>query len=57
MKQMGRPGMAIWQKAEILHRWRKGESLSNIGRAIGKPPGTIFGVLKLYGGITPPTSS
>ncbi len=32
MKQMGRPGMAEWQKSEIWHCWRKGESLSGIGR-------------------------
>ncbi len=37
MKQMDRSGMAEWQKSEIWRRWRKGESLSGIGRAIGIP--------------------
>ncbi len=50
---MGRPGMSIGQKSEVWHRWRRGESLSEIGRAVGKHPGSVFGVLKRSGGITP----
>jgi IS30 family transposase len=53
MAQKGRPGMSDAQKSEVWSRWRKGESFSEIGRAVGKAPGSIYGVLKLYGGITP----
>ena len=52
MTQMGRPGMSSGQKQEVWHRLRNGESLSEIGRAVGKHPGSIFGVLKLHGGIS-----
>lgn len=50
---MGRPGLSISQKSEVWLRWRRGESLSEIGRAVGKHPGSIFVLLKLTGGITP----
>jgi len=42
------------QKDELWHRWRKGESLSDIGRALGKFPASVFGVLRLHGGFSPP---
>ena len=45
--------MTAGQKAVVWQRWRDGESLSDIGRAIGKHPGSVFGVLKLNGGIVP----
>jgi transposase, IS30 family len=53
MAQMGRPGLSAWQKDQVWQRWRKGESFSEISRAVGRAPGSIFGVLKLNGGITP----
>lgn len=53
MVQRGRPGLSVGQKDEVWHRWRKGESYSEIARAVGKAPGSIFGVLQLNGGITP----
>lgn len=56
MAQMGRPGMSAGQKHEVWRRWRKGESLSEIARAVGKHPGSVFGVLKLHGGISPKIS-
>jgi hypothetical protein len=54
MARLGRPGMTDAQKAEIWRRWRNGGSLSDIGRAAGKFPALIFGLLRLHGGITPP---
>lgn len=42
------------QKDEIWRRWRTGESLSDIGCAVGKFHASIFGLLRLYGGFTPP---
>lgn len=53
MAQMGRPGLSQAQKTEVWRRWRSGESLSDIGRAIAKHPASVFGVLKLHGGIAP----
>lgn len=51
MAQMGRPGLSATQKAELWQRWNQGESLSEIGRALGKHAGSVFGVLKGNGGI------
>ena len=54
MAQRGRPDLSAGQKEEVWHRWRIGESYSEIGRAVGKAPGSIYGILQLNGGITPP---
>ena len=35
MARLGRPGLSATQKAELWRRWKKGESLSDIGRALG----------------------
>lgn len=54
MVQMGRPGLTTAQKAELWERWKRGESLSDIGRMLGKHSASVFGVLKTNGGISPP---
>ena len=54
MAQMGRPGLSPHRKAELWKRWRAGESVSDIARALEKNVGSIFGVLRLRGGIAPP---
>ena len=54
MAQMGRPGLSPRRKAELWKRWRAGESVSDIARALEKNVGSIFGVLRLRGGIGPP---
>ena len=54
MAQMGRPGLSAAQKTELWRRWKSGQSLSDIGRALGKHAGSVFGVLKLNGGIYQP---
>lgn len=51
--RMGRPGMSDEMKADLWRRWRSGESISVISRGIGKPPGSVFTVLKHHGGIAP----
>lgn len=53
MAQMGRPGLCAALKAELWRRWRIGESLSDIGRALGKHPGSIHGIIASNGGIVP----
>ena len=54
MAQMGRPGLSSQQKRELWVRWKAGQSLSDIGRGLGKHAGSIFGVLLSKGGIAPP---
>ncbi len=54
MGRVGRPGMSPEQKADVWARWKRGESLSDIGRALGKVPGSIHHVVSAQGGITPP---
>jgi IS30 family transposase len=53
MAQMGRPGLSASQKADLWRRWKKGESHSDIGRALGKHAGSIHCVIRLRGGIAP----
>jgi hypothetical protein len=43
MAQMGRPGLSRQQKQELWARWKAGQSLSDIGRSLGKHAGSIFG--------------
>jgi transposase len=59
MARLGRPGLTDDQKTELWRRWHAGgrwhagEGYSDIGRAIGKFPASIFGVLRLFGGYEP----
>src|SRR5687767_8381991 len=53
MAHMGRPGLSAAQKAELWHRWKDGQSLSEIGQALGKHAGSIHGVVSANGGLTP----
>jgi len=55
MAQRGRPGLSAEQKRELWSRWKAGESLSEIGRALGKQPGSIHGVVASNGGYVPAT--
>lgn len=54
MGHMGRPGLSAAQKADLWQRWKQGQSLSEIGRALSKHAGSIHGVLSSNGGFTPP---
>jgi len=53
MAQMGRPGLSAERKAELWERWKNGQSLSEIGNALGKHAASIFGVVARRGGIAP----
>ena len=55
MMQMGRLGLSPEQKQELWRRWKDGQSLTEIGIALGKHAGSIHGVLSSNGGITPRT--
>ena len=50
---MGQRGMPEELRAQIWRRWKQGESLSEIGRALGRDPGTIFSMLHRRGGFAP----
>jgi hypothetical protein len=51
---LGPPGLSAVRKKDLWDRWKAGESISDIARALEKPPGSIHGVLKATGGIAPP---
>lgn len=53
MGRIGRPGLSDAQKLDLWRRWKAGESLSEIARGLGKHPGSIYGVLAIYGGVVP----
>ncbi len=53
MAQMGRPGLSAVQKTELWQRWKAGQSLSDIGRALGKHAGSVHGVVSSNGGFVP----
>ena len=56
MARLGRPrGLsAAGKKKEVWKRWRAGESISDIARALQKPPGSIHGMIEATGGFSPP---
>lgn len=54
MPRTGRPGLSRRQKEDLWERWKKGDSFSDIALALGKAPGSVFGVLRLRGGIYAP---
>ncbi len=53
MPRTGRPGLSAAQKSELWTRWKNGESLSDIGRALGKHAASVFTVVVAKGGIAP----
>lgn len=55
MAQFGRPGLTASQKAAVWQQWKRGLSLSEIGRALGMHAGSIHGVVASHGGIVPGT--
>jgi IS30 family transposase len=53
--RLGRPGgLSAAGKKELWERWRAGESISDIARALHKPPGSIHGMIEATGGFSPP---
>jgi len=50
-------GFTAGQRAELWSRWKAGESLSDISRALDKAPASIFTIVKKHGGIPPAARS
>jgi hypothetical protein len=53
MARTGRPGLSHEQKSELWQRWKAGETLSDIGRALGKHAASVFGIIAAKGGFAP----
>ena len=51
--QVRKRGLSANDRTELWHRWRAGQSLSDIGRALHKCPGSVFGWVAEAGGISP----
>jgi IS30 family transposase len=54
MKQRKRIYYSAEQRSEIWDRWRRGESMSSIGRRFDRESSSVFSVLSPSGGIRPP---
>lgn len=50
MAKIGRPGLPSGRRQQVWEMWKTGASISEIGRAVGSPPGSIFSILLPYGG-------
>ena len=55
MGRVRRPRISAREKVELWKRWKRGESLSDIGRALGRIPGAVHHVVSARGGIPPPS--
>jgi IS30 family transposase len=53
MEERRHRGLSTRERGELWRRWKDGQSLSDIGRALGKAPGSVHGFLSAKGGIAP----
>ena len=53
MAKRGRPGLSHEQKSELWARWKAGECVSDIARALEVPGSRVHHVLSCTGGIAP----
>ena len=53
MTQSIRIPITAAEKSELWQRWKKGESLSEIGRAFKRHAATIFAIVRTHGGYYP----
>ena len=54
MARTGRPGISAEQKQELWRRWKAGETLSEIGRALGKHAASVFAIVVAKAGLHRP---
>lgn len=52
--QVRKRGLDANERADLWLRWRSGQSLSDIGRALHKPPASVFAWVADQGGFSPP---
>ena len=43
----------VGERRELWERWKRGESVSDIGRALDRAPSSIHGAIRVYGGVPP----
>jgi IS30 family transposase len=55
MQRVQRSRMSAHEKTAIWDSWARGESLSEIGRAVDRIPAAVFHVVRARGGIPPPS--
>jgi IS30 family transposase len=48
-----RSRLSVEQRCDLWRRWKDGQSLSEIGRALGKQPSSIYATVRRQGGIAP----
>ena len=53
MTDLSKRGLSNIEKQKVWYLWREGKTLSEIGLTVDRHAGSIFGVLKLKGGISP----
>ena len=53
MERVCRPRMSTAEKAEVWRRWKRGESVSDIGRALGRFRKSVHRVVAAHGGVPP----
>jgi IS30 family transposase len=51
VNQNRRCGLSLAQKTLLWQRWKDGDSLSDIGRSLGKHAASIHGIVRPHGGI------
>ena len=51
MERVCRPCMSTAEKAEVWRRWKRGESVSDIGRALGRFRKSVHRVVAAHGGV------
>jgi IS30 family transposase len=54
MAQLGGPGWTLAQQQDMWQRWKTGQSLRAIARALGRHHRTIHAVVTAHGGFVPP---
>jgi DNA-binding CsgD family transcriptional regulator len=53
MRPGKRFGLSAAQKSELWRRWKQGQSLHEIGRALGKEHSSVRCLVSRYGGFVP----
>jgi len=48
---MGGPGLSVQETAELWRRWKAGETVSQISRAMDRREGVLLGGVRPHGGI------
>ena len=50
---MGGLGLSVQETSELWRRWKAGETVSQIARAMGRKEGVLLGGVRPHGGIAP----